>query len=76
MKKIVLTFAFVALSSAIASAATQVTYTASDDPNNNPDANSNTVDAWTVTRTSGNSSLNGSFLGDSGTNGDGLLFQY
>src|SRR3954467_3853605 len=53
-----------------ASAATQISYSASSDPNNNPDANANTVDVWTVTRTSGNSSENGSFLGDSSFNGN------
>jgi hypothetical protein len=71
MKKILLVFALIAAFAAMASAATQVTYTASNDPAANPDANSNTVDVWTVSTTTGNTSQAGSFLGDSGSNGDG-----
>jgi hypothetical protein len=47
--------------------ATLVTYAASAAPNLSPDANSNTVDVWTVT-TSG-AGAKGSFLGNSAGNG-------
>ncbi len=64
--------AIVALSS-WSYAATPVFYTASDDPNLNPDANGNTVDVWTFAHTGGGTSPNdyGSFLGDSGANAGG-----
>jgi hypothetical protein len=51
-----------------AHAATFISYTASADPNVTPDANGNTVNAWSVA-TSG--AGGGSFLGNSGSNGDG-----
>ncbi len=44
--------------------ATIISYVASADPGANPDANTGTADVWTVTGS-------GSFIGNSGANGDG-----
>lgn len=49
-------------------ASTVVSYTASDSPANNPDANGNTANAWIVTSSGVGG---GGFVGNSGTNGDG-----
>ncbi len=54
------------------------TYTAFADPKVGPDANrffngnpTGTVDLWSVTFSSGDAGQNGSFIGNSGSNGDG-----
>ena len=72
MKTAILTIFLSAALASFASAATPVSYTATDDPNLNPDGNATpggAADVWTVTFTSGDNGLNGSFLGDSGSNG-------
>ena len=70
--RVLLALAIVGLSAAASARASDLaSFTASADPNNNPDANNNTADAWTLTHTgSGTSPENyGSFIGDSGVNG-------
>src|SRR5947209_4626624 len=71
MKKTSLILALAVCLYTVASASTQITYTASGDPGGAPDANSQSVDVWTVSKTTGDTSQAGSFLGDSGSNGDG-----
>lgn len=59
------------LASSNAFAATNVFYTASDDPKNNPDANSGTVNVWNTFATTGDTNQAGFFQGDSAVNGGG-----
>lgn len=47
-------------------------FSASADPNASPDANSNSINIWNMNFSNNTTSQTGSFLGNSGTNGDGV----
>ena len=72
MKRTILAILLTAAALNCAWAADNVSYTATDDPNLNPDGIATPggpADVWSVAFTSVDPSMNGSFLGDSGTNG-------